>query len=282
MTLKAKKFSRFCHRGTMALGTILLAAFSTTARSQAQLASNSAEYSLNVGAANPGVSSSSSSLPSAPEPAGSPQYGGNQPGNGQYPHHYGDRPKPGKWAFEAGGGFNAPIGNDTPFITWGGNFTVGAGRNLTRNIAALLEYQFIDSKLTGAYVAAVGTPGGHIHVWSLTIDPVLSLPTKGSWGAYATGGGGFYRAVTSFTTPVEQCDIFYGCIVTSETLGHYSSNQGGLNFGGGFTYKIFGPDSNARLFGEARYVWVDGPKATSTTAGIGTIGLVPVTFGVRF
>src|ERR1700679_2806814 len=28
-----------------------------------------------------------------------------------------------KFAFEAGGGFSAPIGNDTPYITWGGNFT---------------------------------------------------------------------------------------------------------------------------------------------------------------
>src|SRR5208282_4091409 len=31
------------------------------------------------------------------------------------------------YAWVGGGGFNAPIGNDTPYITWGGNFTAGGG-----------------------------------------------------------------------------------------------------------------------------------------------------------
>src|ERR1700677_586453 len=41
--------------------------------------------------------------------------------------------------FEAGGGFNGPVGNDTPYITWGGNFTVGAGFRFSKVVSALLE-----------------------------------------------------------------------------------------------------------------------------------------------
>src|SRR6516164_9412657 len=35
--------------------------------------------------------------------------------------------------FEVGGGFNAPTPDSAPYITWGGNFTVGAGYRFNRN-----------------------------------------------------------------------------------------------------------------------------------------------------
>src|ERR1035437_6560639 len=85
------------------------------------------------------------SEPSAPEPAGhaAGQYD-NAPGGGSH----GLRSR---LAFEAGGGFNAPIGNDGPYITWGGNFTGGAGLRFSRRLSALVGYQFIDNKLPGAF-----------------------------------------------------------------------------------------------------------------------------------
>src|ERR1700734_3446516 len=57
-------------------------------------------------------------------------------------------------AFEAGGGFNAPA-ND-PYITWGGNFTLGAGYRFSPRVTLLTEYQFIDDKLPGALIAETG------------------------------------------------------------------------------------------------------------------------------
>src|SRR6266702_6285784 len=36
-----------------------------------------------------------------------------------------------QYSFQAGAGFNAPIGNDIPYITWGGNFLIGGGLKLS-------------------------------------------------------------------------------------------------------------------------------------------------------
>lgn len=215
----------------------------------------------------------------APKPAAG-QYGSNN----RYPGYGGDR-----WshiAIEAGGGFTAPIGNDVRdgYNTWGYNITAGAGWNFTKRIGALLEYQFNRNKIPGATLAAIGAPDGNINTWSLTIDPIIYLPVSKSLGAYVTGGGGFYRKVTNFSAPEEEEYCYYFCEVgyVNETIGHFSSNQGGLNIGVGGYWKAFGPDSNAKLYAEARYVWVDSPAATATTNGEGSEGLIPVTFGIRF
>ncbi len=220
----------------------------------------------------------SASASPSPKPAG--QYGGS---NNRYPG-YGSN----NWshiAIEAGGGFTAPIGNDASYYdTWGYNVTVGGGWNFTKRFGALLEYQFNRNKVPGATIAAVGAQGGNINTWSLTVDPIFYQPITPKFGGYVTGGGGFYRKVTNFTdlSPVEECYYFCYYGYAPVTIDHFSSNQGGLNIGLGMYWKAFGPDSNAKVYAEARYVWVDSPRATSTQDGEGTEGLIPVTFGVRF
>jgi hypothetical protein len=207
------------------------------------------------------------------------QYGKNNP----YPE------AASRWshlAFEAGGGFTAPIGNDARdgYDTYGYNITLGGGWNFTKHIGALLEYQFNRNKIPGATLAEIGAPGGNINTWSLTIEPIVYVPITQTFGGYVTGGGGFYRKVTNFTAPQEVEECYYFCYYgyANETIGHFSSNQGGLNIGLGGYWKAFGPDSNAKLYAEARYVWVDSPAPTPTENGEGTEGLIPVTFGIRF
>lgn len=219
------------------------------------------------------------SLAAAPNPSPTPQYGQTN----RYPTY---ESRWSKVAFEAGGGFNAPVSDATTFSTYGYNLTLGAGWNFNRMLGALIEYQYIRDKIPGATLAAVGAPGGYTGVWSFTIDPVVNLPTTGSFGAYLTGGGGFYRKVVTFTTPVPvlYCDYFGFCFIGSENvvIGHFSSNQGGMNIGGGLTWKAFGPDSKAKLFAEARYLWVDSPSASATQQGTGTFTTIPVTVGIRW
>lgn len=184
--------------------------------------------------------------------------------------------------FEAGGGFNAPIGNDQPFITWGGNFTGGVGTRLSRHLSVLAEYQFMDNKLPGGLIADAGAQGGHAHIWSLTVDPVLDLFPARKNSVYLTGGGGFYRKVTSFTDPEEVEECFYFCVVGTEdvVVSHFSSNQGGANFGVGFTHKL-GGDEHLKAFAEVRYLWLDTPSIGETD-GLGRTELLPVTFGIRW
>lgn len=227
-------------------------------------------------------------LPSAPDPKG---------GAGQYDNRSrrggGGGGIMSHMTYEVGGGFNAPSGYSSSYITWGGNFTVGAGYRYNQNLSLNLEYQFIDSKLPGAIIAEAGASGGHVHIWSFTVDPVFEFNPKSAIGFYAVGGGGFYRSVTSFTDPAQQqyCTYFYCGVVTQNVVvGHYSSNQGGWNVGGGLEHRFAGwsGDGKTRVFAEARYLDVMTPAVTTQANGLGTttVGsdtkIVPVTVGLKF
>ncbi len=187
-------------------------------------------------------------------------------------------------AIEAGGGFNRPLGYSRSFATWGGNVTIGAGWRFNKWFSTLAEWQLLDNKIPGAYLANVGVPGGHIHTWGLTLEPTFNYQTDGALGAYVIGGGGFYRRVTTFTVPELQEVCYYFCYeeTVNVPVAHYSSNQGGLNIGAGVTYKAFGQDNNGKLFAEVRYVWVNSPKTNVFGTPDGTESFLPVTVGFRW
>ena len=249
-------------------------------------AAQSAAYS-------PGESSSNSvdltesaapaALPSAPAPSASAAAQESRGWKSSVASNY---------ALELGGGFNAPAG-DKSYITWGGQFTVGGGYNFSKRYALLAEYQFIDDKIPGALIAETGANGGHAHIWSFTVDPVVSLLPKSANDVYVTGGGGFYRKVTSFTDPeeAEYCTYYYCGIGTQNVVvGHFSSNQGGFNIGGGYQRRLGGMylDSKTRLFAEVRLVDVFTPAVTTQPNGLGTTTVaagtkvIPITLGVRW
>lgn len=226
-------------------------------------------------------------LTAAPDPkGGAGQYDNRSRGGGG-----------GAWmshlTYEVGGGFGAPSGYSSPYITWGGNFTVGAGYRYNRMLSLMLEYQFVDDKLPGAIIAEAGATGGHVHIWSLSVDPVLDLTPKSAIDFYAVGGGGFYRSVTSFTDPeqTQYCTYFYcGILTQNVVVGHYSSNQGGWSIGGGLAHRFAGwnGDGKMKVFAEARYLDVMTPAVTTQANGLGTTTVgadtktIPVTVGLKF
>lgn len=212
-------------------------------------------------------------------------------GNGGYKQYpkYGNS----RWdhvAVEAGAGFDAPVGNTKNTQTFGYNVKFGGGWNFNQRVGLLLEYEFNRTGIPNSVLAANQTtsgtaPNGNVHIWGFTLDPIVYLKNSGGWGAYVTGGGGFYRKLTSFTQPVFEgivCDFYYGCYPAygNQLISHFSSNQGGLNLGAGFTHG-FG-DGRMKLFAEARYLWVNSPRSSPTQIGSGTVSMIPVTFGVRF
>src|SRR5271165_522944 len=218
----------------------------------------------------------------------SPQYG--QSSHPRYPE------STSRWshlALEAGAGFTAPVGNTAHgWETYGYNLKGGAGWNFTKHLGVLVEYQWNRDKIPGSTLTqlaiASDSPvpfGGNVNTWSFTIDPIFYLPVTKKTGAYVTGGGGFYRKVTNFTVPVLSINCYYYCYAGyyPATIAHSSSNQGGLNIRAGFYWKAMGEDSNAKLFAEAGYLWVDSPVASNSDPyGSGTSSLIPVTFGIRF
>jgi hypothetical protein len=189
-------------------------------------------------------------------------------------------------AIEAGGGFNVATGNARTWQLVGYSINLGGGWNFNKWLGVLAEYSFNGANIPQNTLTNVGEPNGNVHVWGLTLDPVIYYKTSGHIGGYVTGGGGFYRKLTSFTEPVyvgDYCDYFYGCYPQYQnvTLSHFSSNQGGLNIGTGVTYKL-NADGKAKLFAEARYVWVNSPTSSASSIGTGTVGMIPVTFGFRW
>ncbi len=212
------------------------------------------------------------------------------------------------WAFEAGGGFNAPVGNDTnqygvvsqtngapepiPVITWGGNFTVGGGLRFSKRISALLEYQFMDNKLPAALIAAVNNATGDVddisagntHINSITGSPVIHLFPKWTNGAYLVGGFGWYHKTTNFQAP-EAVLSYYGEYEENVTVTSFTSNQWGGNAGFGIYHRLgsmySGDSGHTELFAEARCTFLHTPPATQAN-GLGTTELIPVTAGIRF
>jgi hypothetical protein len=189
-------------------------------------------------------------------------------------------------AVELGAGFNVPAGNTGTWQLVGYSINLGGGWMFNDRIGVLAEYGFNHANIPQDTLTNIGEPQGNVHVWSLTLDPIVYYKTSGRIGGYVTGGGGFYRKLTSFTQPVyvgDYCDYFYGCYPQYEnvTLSHFSSNQAGLNIGTGVTFKP-NADGKAKFYAEARYVWVDSPKSTTSSIGTGTVGMFPVTFGFRW
>lgn len=187
-------------------------------------------------------------------------------------------------AIEAGAGFDAPLGNTKNAQTFGYNIKLGGGWNFNQHLGVLLEYEFNRTGIPNNVLAAVGAPQGNVHLWGFTLDPVYYYKTGGAWGGYVTGGGGFYRKLTTFSQAVDLglvCD-FFGCFeqIANQTLFHFSSNQGGLNIGTGITHNL--GEGGAKIYAEARYLWVNSPASTATTVGSGTVSMIPVTFGIRF
>ena len=218
--------------------------------------------------------------PITPHMRGGAQYGGQY--GSRYPKYNSTFSK---IAFEIGGGMVAPVGNTTHgYETYGWNFMLGAGWNFSQRFGILGEFGYKRNKIPGATLAKVGTTGGYISDWSLTVDPIIYQPFTQTLGMYVTGGGGFYHKTTAFTQLVQSTSCYYFCYsyVTPVVVSSFSSNQAGVNGGLGFYWKAFGPDSNAKLYIESRYIWINSPAPTPTQNGEGTEGLVPLTVGLRF
>ena len=267
---------------------VVLAAGLASAQSTSLQDASSGFSSSQAGLSVSGLQLAEFALPENPDPGGSASAGGGGgSGAGQYGNGGGSGGRKGflhNLAFEAGAGFNAPVGNDTPYITWGGNFTLGAGFRFSKQLSALLEYQFMDNKLPGALIAAAGTTSGDAHINSITGSPVIDLFPKKSNGVYLVGGFGYYHKSTNFNE-AECCAYdFYGEYPVNVTVASFTSNQWGGNAGLGIYHRLGGmysAESHTQLFAEARYTFIHTPAITQTN-GLGTTELLPVTLGVRF
>jgi outer membrane protein with beta-barrel domain len=189
---------------------------------------------------------------------------------------------PGKFAFNVGGGFTQPVVHTEDRANTGFNIHAGAGMNFIPQFGISAEFGYNRMNLSDSVLTSVGVPGGNAHIFSVTLQPTVHFNPKGRFGAYLTGGGGYYRRTIDFTAPtvdtVTLFDPFYGVffpasVPSTALLASFTQNKGGINIGGGIEARVKA-DSNAKIYAEAKYHYIYTSPVRTT--------ILPVTFGFRW
>ena len=243
---------------------------------------------------------------------GHAQYGGQARNRGYY------RTADEAWSnftVYGGAGVTVPLANTSKYLTPNFDIQAGVGYRFGPHFELPVEFDWdqfgvtkgsLDNQI-GIYDYLISDNAvkylldGNSHIWSFSLQPTYTFYSGPRVGAYVKAGVGFYHKVANFTLPGETVDCYYYCGVyeTNYNLDHYTSNAPGYDAGFGLTYK-FSPDSRARFYAEARYVFIDNDQRygiTNTPASLATVTdsttnfypansnrteYIPITVGVRF
>ena len=75
------------------------------------------------------------------------------------------------------------------------------GYNFSSYIGVMGQLDYNSMGFNGATTSAQGVPGGDVHVFSASIDPIMHLTPKSHFDLYAIGGGGLYHWYQQFSAP---------------------------------------------------------------------------------
>jgi len=184
-----------------------------------------------------------------------------------------------RFTFGAGAGFVTPVGNTGRHLDNGWNIRAGAGVNFNSYIGAMIDLGYDSFGINSSTLANIGVPGGGLHVFSATLDPIVHLNPKGHFDLYLTGGGGLYHRYQEFTQPnvavTTGFDPFFGfypvAVPVNQVLGSYSVNKWGIDAGAGIAV---GTKWHGKIFAESKY--------NRIFMGNFHTDYVPVTFGFRW
>src|SRR5579863_6334527 len=183
-------------------------------------------------------------------------------------------------ALDIGGGFTQTVGSTGRNLDNGWNMGGGVGYNFSPFIGAMVQTNYNAMGINSTTLNNLGFPGGDVHVFSATIDPIVHLHPRGHFDVYVVGGGGLYHVFQEFTAPsiatVTGFNPFFGFftqgVPSTEVLASNSINKPGANIGAGIA---FGTKWHAKVYAEARWNHVFGAFGEH-------MDYVPVTFGVRW
>jgi opacity protein-like surface antigen len=211
--------------------------------------------------------------------------------------------------FNVGFGATIPTSGFKDSFDTGWNGNVGATFNLNEHLGVQGEYNYVRMNGPEKTILVSATPGGigsaqliesnqQMHVGS------FNLVYKGhgrnnALGGYVLGGLGIYHRMIQLTSPAVGfttfCDPYwYVCypaaVSVDNILGDRSSNDFGVDFGGGVTF-----GHEAKFYVEMRYHYVWGPTISSTASTLpsstvtncsggcsANASYFPITFGVRW
>jgi opacity protein-like surface antigen len=182
------------------------------------------------------------------------------------------------FTFSIGGGFVQPVGLTGSNLDTGWNIRGGAGVNFNSHLGANVDLGFDDFGINSSTATSIGVPGGSVHVFSATLDPIVHLNPHGHLDFYVTGGGGVFHWDEQLTLPsvavVPGSNSFLGvtpAAVPGSGLANYSVNRPGFDIGAGVAFGALG---HGKFFAEARY---DHIYMTNSH-----VDYIPVTFGFRW
>jgi len=186
-----------------------------------------------------------------------------------------------KFTADIGGGFTTPVGATGRYLDYGWNVRGGAGMNFSRFAGIKLNLGFDNMGINSTTLGAAGVPGGGVHLFSATIDPVIHVsPATSRVDVYLTGGGGLFHEYQNFTAPAvfqtTAFSPFFGFFPTAVTgnqvLSSYTVTKPGFDVGGGIGVGKLG---HGKFFLEARWEHMFMNNGAHLDA-------VPVTFGFRY
>jgi hypothetical protein len=237
----------------------------------------------------------SSQQPSSPQPNGqqpSAQQPSGQQSSSQQSQEPSEeigmrKPKPKEyknWSFTGGGGASLSRGSTGNFVRSGGGVAAASvARNANKYLGLRFDFQFDNLPLRGSALQAAGSTGGHAHVYTGMLGPIVNIPVSKAWGGYVIGGVAFFHRTgaldSSSAIPGSACNPFFlwwghcfnGSLPLFGPFLHASQNQWGVNFGGGITHRI---RPNMEIYAEYRFL--HGSHDNITT------DLRPITVGIRF
>jgi hypothetical protein len=205
-----------------------------------------------------------------------------------------------------GGGATFPVSDFKKDFNTGGNFDIGATFWITPTIGVQAQYTYTRMNGPEKTILVTPTPGGNVGSQQLiqsnqqihagVFDIVgRSHHTDSLVNGYFLGGLGIYHRQLQLTSPAVGfttfCDPYWlvcypAAVSVDNILGERSSNDFGINFGGGVTF-----GHEAKFYVEARYTYVWGPTvsvpanlpsglAPSSTST--NMTYFPLIFGVKF
>jgi hypothetical protein len=186
-----------------------------------------------------------------------------------------------RFSFDLGAGFTEPVGNTGRYLDMGWNVQGGGGFNFSSYVGLMVDLNYNTMGINSTTLSDFGFPGGGVHVFSATLDPVVHLNPHGRFDIYLTGGGGIYHHNQDFTAPsvatFTSFNPFFGgffpvAVPTTEILSSYTVNKPGVDVGAGIA---LGSKWHGKFFAEARYDRIFMGNHFHTD-------YVPVTFGFRW
>jgi opacity protein-like surface antigen len=189
-----------------------------------------------------------------------------------------------KWQFNAGVGANITSGTTQKYVRGGGPaIDVGVARNASRVLGLRLDLQFNNLPLRNTALELAQASGATAHAYSVTLDPIISIPASDNWTGYVVFGPAFYhrsgKLDSTSTVAGAPCNGFWiwwgkcyaGSLPANGNFLRTSQNEFGYNIGAGVARKV---RSNMEIYAEFRLM--HGTSVHITT------DFRPITLGVRW